>query len=114
MQQNAVRVEAVRRHDIPGSLHSPFESARVQTFWLLNRSADSALPANFLAQSEGAGQGAITRRFALRSIAKPISFSRREGVRPRRQMQLRGVLAGARADEKTNAGRRKVAGWLSG
>jgi hypothetical protein len=80
-------------------LHSAFASARVHTLWLLNRSADSALAANFLARREGAGQGAITRRFALRSIAKSISFSRREGVRLRRQMQLFGVLARARADE---------------
>jgi hypothetical protein len=32
---------------------------------------------------EGSGHRAIPRRFTLRSIAKPISLSRREGVRPR-------------------------------
>jgi hypothetical protein len=31
---------------------------------------------------EGSGHRAIPRRFTLRSIAKPISLSRREGVRP--------------------------------
>ena len=97
-QEIGVRINNLLRR--ANFLHSAFASARVHTLWLLNRSADSALAANFLAQSEGAGQGAITRRFALRSIAKPISFSRREGVRPRGQMQLRGVLARVRTDKK--------------
>ena len=108
-QEIGVRINDLLRR--VNFFHSAFESARVHTFWLLNRSADPALAANFLAQSEGAGQGPITRRSALRSIAKSISSSRREGVSPRGQMQLRGVLAGARADEKpTPAAERLGAG----
>ncbi len=81
-------------------LHGAFESAPVHPFRPRDVVADSSLAANFPAESEGSGRRAITRRFALRSIAKPIGFPRREGVRPRGQIQLRGALACARADEK--------------
>jgi hypothetical protein len=80
--------------------HGAFEGAPVHAFWLFNVVADSSLAPNFPAKGEGSRQRAITCRFTLRSIAKPIGFPRREGVRSRGQIQLRGALARARADEK--------------
>ena len=62
-------------------LHDTVEGARVHTLRLCDVVADPSLAAHF-AQCEGPGQRAITRRFALTSIAQPIGFPGTRTVAP--------------------------------